>query len=219
MLLLKNPQGANALFLSQHEEIFNFLFENVYCENFKLEEFIFETANDGENLFYYLAKYGTASMLKKVSDKLMEELSYTKFMNLLKFKNKAQENIFHAAATQNKSAESLTFLLSELNKDDVKKLLMENDENYLIPLQSVVMMNRPDQFKILFKFYQNNFSEREVVSIFLMAEKKSGKKLLLMAKDPDIVALMIEFLERNQAMMMILTMEQLIMQRTSGEQK
>ncbi|NRD59907.1 hypothetical protein, partial [Corallococcus exiguus] len=82
-LLLKGKFG-NALLRSiteRNENSFFFLFEEVYCKFFTLQELIQETDKNGENFVHKLARWGPVLMLKFAFEKLKKELKSEEFKN------------------------------------------------------------------------------------------------------------------------------------------
>lgn len=180
ILLLKNTQGKNALALSTtletSSDVFLYLFEKIYCNYFNLEEFIYECDNAGNNLFQNLAKKGTESMLKFVSNKLKEKLPLAEYKKYLKLKNEARQNFLHVAAKFNKSIKSVNFLFNLIEKERAKKMLLETDENDLLPLHLAVANNEVDIFETLQKLYMENVPE-SIFFIYKMEEKYTGKDI------------------------------------------
>lgn len=189
ILLLRNPQGKNALILSTTlgtSDVFYFLFEEVYCKYFNLEEFIYECDNGGNNLFHSLAKKGTESALEFLSEKLKNKLSGDKFLNYSKLKNKANQNFLHVAAKFNKSIKSVKFLFSLIEKNNEREVLMERDENNLTALHLAVANNTVEIFETLLDYYEKKVYI-ELFIVYLMTEKNTGKDLFHLSQDSSML--------------------------------
>lgn len=94
----------------------------------------------------------------------------------LKLKNEARQNFLHVAAKFNKSIKSVNFLFNLIEKERAKKMLLETDENDLLPLHLAVANNEVDIFETLQKLYMENVPE-SIFFIYKMEEKCTEKDI------------------------------------------
>jgi ankyrin repeat protein len=168
-LKVKGSCGKNILLASinwRNENLFFYIFEEIFCKIFELKDFIYGTNEDNVNFIHLLARHGSVSMLDFAFKKLEENLSPEELQNFLRIKNESQKNILHIAAYIFSLEDSCKFLCEMLEnileKNKFKEMLKEKDaENYL-PIHYALESNDPNKFEIFAKLYKKYFTKEEI---------------------------------------------------------
>lgn len=127
----------------KNENSFYFLFENIFCKFFKIEEFTYETNEFGENLLDHLTEYGSTSMHKVALEKHKTDLFPDGF------------NIF--ACNHNKENKFLRNLIkNEDNCEEVMSILNENDGSKHLLLHQIVKFKTFRVFDFCFSQIEQN---------------------------------------------------------------
>lgn len=147
LLYKSNKYGSsgNVLLASfEHDNAtFYFLFEEVFCEYFKIKEFICETNGKGQHLMHKIAEKMSVSTFKLASRQLFQS---------------------HESISGNYANTFVRILkIIELNceEDDMRKLLKNTDRLNLTPIDYAFRNECFDVLKIFYAIYDKFFNKTE----------------------------------------------------------
>lgn len=168
-LLSSDIDDSNFLISStSNERTFYFVLEKVYCEHFKLKEFIYETNTSNENFFQKLIQRCSTPMVEFASNLLKNRLSSEDFKEFLLTKGSNGKNIFHFASESLTDVDSLKFLSNLIKSNfDIEKLRKMLSEGHNLPCHYAFEENFHEP-KVIVNFvslYEEIFSFAELQKI------------------------------------------------------
>lgn len=185
-LLVKGFEGRNILYAPiqyGNHAVFCYLL-NIFCEKLELSAIINDTDDVlGENLFQFLARFGSVTMIEFTLRTLVCTPSHNDAVlnDAIKFKSKFGRNILHCAAESNTRVNSIKMFLEYIDKADVLKMMSECDKWKKIPLQCAIRCNNLPIFNFFYSFYCEKFTENELKMIFHDDNKKLINSLIDLA--------------------------------------
>lgn len=179
ILKYKNDRGMSVLQISiaqKSEKTFFYLFKTIYCEIFEIKKIIDEVDHKGENVFHYLARYGSLKMLEEVTAQLTAQLSSDEIINLVKLTNNDGKNILQLTEENTESVKCFIFDLLEkvLTDEDFKNLLKEVirdlSQNFIEVLKK---RGNEDKLEKIWEITVEGLTSFEC-QLFLMLKDKDG---------------------------------------------
>lgn len=143
--------------LCQNEATFLYLFNEIYCKIFEYEEFIYDCEEGKENIFHFLARFGTIAGLDCAMDKLSSFID--KRSNLL---------ALTASFGQNSNFKYLfERYFKLLSKSEIKEMLKSKGKYRNRNLLCMAAYNdSKDSIEFLWKTLEEYFEEKEMHEIF-----------------------------------------------------